>query len=310
MRDLTAFGPLEHLLTRRPPEYLYHYTGPAGAIGILQSQKLWAGRPADMNDASEQLLAHQFAADELTQLEFPRRSFGEGMTEYALEFLGQGREFWREKSAAYTVSLTSARDSLEQWRAYCPRSGGVALGFRSSHLRNVAADQGFILAPCTYEQPVQKDLVKQIVQHHLQIWHHRRPLESPRQGISGHLVHSLISDLERYAPLIKHSSFSAEQEWRLISPHRSESRNTSYVHIPGPSGIKQFQEFALLTDAHPAMPPGQVDPYGWESGASPGFHPVIGPSLDAAAMAEALRALTPESFGWLLHIDRTTSPYR
>jgi len=168
-----------------------------------------------MNDSTEQILAHEFAQESLSRLVSPRRSFGEGMVQYALEHIVRPRS-WRPWSRAYTVSLTSEMDSLEQWRAYCPRSGGVALGFAAEHLENVAKDQEFLLAPCACDEPTQRAVIEQIVKRHVILWNKRLPLDSPREGISSHLVRDFITDLERFAPLLKHSSFSAEQEWRLL----------------------------------------------------------------------------------------------
>ena len=310
MEALTDGGPLWQLLHRESPTHLYHYTGPAGAIGILQSRKLWAGRPADMNDATEQLLAQEYAELELRRLNFPTNSFGEGMVEYALDMLRLRRPVLLSASRVYTVSLTSEGDSLEQWRAYCPRSGGVALGFQSEHLRLVAADQGYLLAPCVYDTETHLALVRQIVKHHLVLWNERRALELPREGISGHLVNNLIEDLERFAPLIKHGSFSAEHEWRLISPHSSETHDLQYRQIAGPSGIKVFLEFDLLTDAHPEMLAVAPEDSGAYRPDQQPFVPVIGPSLDFAGMHEAIRTLIPKEFGWVAVVGQTESPYR
>lgn len=310
MEALTDTGQLWELLNREAPTHLFHYTGPAGVIGILQSRKLWAGRPADMNDATEQLLAQEFAESELRRLDFPTGSFGEGMVEYALERLRLRQPVLLGMSRAYTVSLSSEGDALEQWRAYCPRSGGVALGFRSEHLRAVAGDQGYLLAPCVYDTETQVALVHQIVKHHLILWNERRALELPREGISSHLVHDFINDLERFAPLIKHGTFSAEREWRLISPHWSEARDVQYRHIAGPTGIKVFLEFALVTDAHPEMLPGRPYAAGRFHPDQQAFFPVIGPSTDPAGMEEAIHTLVPEEFGWLTMVGKTESPYR
>lgn len=118
---------------------------------------------------------------------------------------------------AFTVSLTSQPDSLEQWRAYCPRSGGLALGFSATHLDLAADDQGYLLAPCEYNEDSQLRIVGQILDHHSRIWNRRQSLETRRQGISSHLVLDFLTDLDRFAPLLKHPSFEAEREWRLIS---------------------------------------------------------------------------------------------
>src|SRR5579885_2861420 len=62
---ITDSGPLAVLLESALPPHLYHYTGPSGAVGVLTSQTLWAGRPADMNDATEQRLARAYARRKL-----------------------------------------------------------------------------------------------------------------------------------------------------------------------------------------------------------------------------------------------------
>lgn len=261
-----------------------------------------------MNDATEQALAPQFALEMLSDLDFPARSFGEGMTQYAVERLSGFWSFERTASRTYTASLTSERDSLEQWRAYCPRSGGVALGFPIDHLRKVAADQDFLLTPCVYDTDTQRAIVKHILTFHLKIWNQRRPLRSPRQGISSHLVHAFTADLYRFAPLLKHASFAAEREWRLISPLVSELSSADIIHVPSESGIKLFRSFSLLTPEHPLV---ETEP--WMGGPryiDPGFQVVVGPNTDPEGMQEALRSLIPKELGWLHAVDRTVSPYR
>jgi len=264
-----------------------------------------------MNDSTEQLLASELAVSVISSLHYPKRSFGEGMAEYALELLERGGKFHWEASRTYTVSLTSELDSLEQWRAYCPRSGGVALGFSAKHLAAVAADQGYLLAPCVYDQPTQRAIVEQIVIHHLRIWDDRLPLVATREGISSHLVHDFVADLERYAALLKHSSFSAEREWRLISPLAGEGPAPSYIHLPTTSGIKQFRSFSLLTIDHPEIADDLNGDTIWQIGSErQGFRPVIGPCLDPDGMDEAIRTLTPPEFGHIFRCERTASPFR
>lgn len=310
---LMTSGPLGALLSTPRPGHLYHYTGPAGVVGILNSRTLWAGRPADMNDSTEQMLVHSYARNLLAGLRFPTRSFGEGMVQYARELLDEPEAFRFALSRAYTVSLSSERDSLEQWRAYAPRSGGVALGFSSEHLGNVAADQGFLLAPCAYDEASHREIVRQIVVHHLAVWQNRMPLDTHRQGISSHLVRDLIADLERFAPLLKHPSFSAEREWRLISPLVGEGAAAQFVHIPATDGIKQYRTFSLLTPTHPRIPDNPAGVgivIGGPLGGQQGFRPIIGPSLNPLAMQEVVRTLTPPEFGRMWDVERTSSPYR
>lgn len=295
------------LLQDSGPKHLYHYTGPAGLIGILNSKTLWAGRPADMNDASEQLLAQEYAFEILSEYHYPRGSYGEGMVQYALDLLSRP---WRRApidSRAYTVSLTSEKDSLEQWRAYCPRSGGAALGFPVGHLRKVATEQGLILAPCVYGADTQHAIVEQVVVGHIEIWQNRRDLELPRQGISSHLVRDFIADLDRFAPLLKHHSFAAEREWRLVYSLANRLGPGDIIHVPSANGIKMYRPFSILTPAHPRIDPNYGDGMTNEEN---GFHVVLGPNVDFLGMEEAVRSLIPKEFGFQNGVPRTASPYR
>ncbi len=54
----------EHFKTV-PPEFLYHYTGQDGLLGIVEKAELWATKIQYMNDATEFGLALSMARDEL-----------------------------------------------------------------------------------------------------------------------------------------------------------------------------------------------------------------------------------------------------
>lgn len=248
----------------------------------------------------------------LSRLRYPEKSFEEGMVQYALERCVPHDWDVGHRPQAFTVSLTSQPDSLEQWRAYCPRSGGVALGFSAAHLDLVAADQRYLLAPCEYDESAQLRIVGQVVAHHLRIWNDRQPLETRRQGISSHLVHDLITDLDRFAPLLKHPSFIAEQEWRLISTPAGEDDINDYVHIGSETAIKLFRRFELLTEQHPTIASlaGDDDEVHIPWDARNGFRVTVGPNRDKAGMSHAVRTLVPEEFGWIWDVQYTTTLYR
>ena len=154
-------------------------------------------------------------------------------------------------------------------------------------------------------------IVRQIIDHHLVVWDDRKRLEERRQGISSHLIRDLVSDLERFGPLLKHASFAAEREWRLISPLVGEGLIPKFIHLPSPVGIKQFQSFSLLTLEHPSIEDEDGDQgIGALVDDRQGFLPVIGPSVDPDGMEEAIRTLMPPEFGWVFQVKRTACPYR
>lgn len=306
--EVPRSGVLAGVLSKVPPSHLYHYTGPAGAIGILTSRTLWAGRPSDMNDSTEQLLGRKYAIEKMHEYlgQYALHSFGQNMADYSIELLSTGP--WRRgrtESRIFTVSLTPQRDSLEQWRAYCPRSGGVALGFPTQHLIAVAAEQRFTLAPCVYDQSTQRAIVDEVVALHVQKWADRFPLDASMKGMSGDMVRAFVAEVDQVSPLLKHHTFAAEQEWRLLSP-LVQGSDGALIHVPSETGIKLFRPFKLLTDEHPRMAR-------FEEGSFPGprtFHAVMGPNVDPSGMSEAIRTLVPPEFGYQYDVTRTATPYR
>ena len=44
---------VDELLSRKPPEVLYHYTTQAGLIGIIRGAEIWATHTQYLNDRRE-----------------------------------------------------------------------------------------------------------------------------------------------------------------------------------------------------------------------------------------------------------------
>jgi hypothetical protein len=129
-----------------------------------------------------------------------------------------------EETRTCVVSFTEAPDLLSQWRAYCPPDGGYALGFRTSSLEACLHKQGFVLVRCVYNLSEQKKLLekwigdtisalKEIVQQDEDL----RESGEITGKMNRKVEELFISELHRIAPVIKHSGFSEEKEWRAIS---------------------------------------------------------------------------------------------
>jgi hypothetical protein len=78
--DLTVSGPVMNLYQRvndrrirdthrAPPPRLYHYTTPAGLLGIIENNKLWATHINYLNDATELGYARELIETALTRHE-------------------------------------------------------------------------------------------------------------------------------------------------------------------------------------------------------------------------------------------------
>ncbi|MFC0681472.1 DUF2971 domain-containing protein [Lysobacter korlensis] len=289
---------VDSLLTEEPPKHLFHYTGGAGLIGILDSKQMWAGRAADLNDATEQKYAPEQARVYIAGI-LESASNLDPRVAAQLERMRDSVHFTNRQ--VYTVSLSAERDVLSQWRAYCPRSGGVALGLPAHHLRSVANVQGFFLARCLYDGASQWRLIRELVDHHLESFVRQIERDPSREAEEGErCAVSLAADLAQYGPLLKHPTFKEEFEWRLVS--RPSHVGDARLHfMPGDSGLKVYMRFDLHTPEHPTM-------RSEESFGGPGA--IVGPSTDIGAQQQAVQHLMAQKLGFSCWHGRTGTPYR
>jgi hypothetical protein len=194
------------------PEHLFHYTSPAGLIGICSSRSLGTTAMAFLNDTREQLLG----------IDTVRRAFEARVQPAAPDaperFLlpelvpHLGRRTW-----TFVFSMTGLRDSLEQWRAYCPPAGGYALGLPASRLGAIANEHGFRLVKCVYDHGEQWRIANEIVDVGVAAW---RDLVA--QGVAPDeaartLRTPFLVMLGRHVPVFKDPAFAQEEEWRMVT---------------------------------------------------------------------------------------------
>jgi len=221
------------------PEFLAHYTRPPALIEICRRRALLAGVAANMNDWREQRIAVQLCE---RALEF----IGEGTaTEFLYSWRAGPRELdtvGRTTPGIFTVSFSSELDSLEQWRAYAPDPGSMALVFSWNQLERVGEEAGFQLVPCIYDPTLHAQLSNSLVESFL-------PRITSIRQLSSHDLNSLVWEFHHsvstLAAILKDPSFKMEQEWRLISPARAYWEPENYEYLPGPRGIRQFLSVSL-----------------------------------------------------------------
>lgn len=221
----------------REPKALYHYTSTNAFKAIVENGVMRASRYDQMNDHGE----FQFGVDKFLESLAVRDVPQQDMAYF--NFLKEGVEAFRKTiHDVYLVSFSAAADSLEQWRAYCPK-GGVAIGFKTKaaktgFLRDISgrfpdklienplrADQRIRLKKCHYSNKnghftqiedlsdaafaVQSfpDMFRQL-QHQPEMGAFFSPLLSA----------SLFSTI----PFIKHGAYRAEKEWRFVNSHSDE----------------------------------------------------------------------------------------
>lgn len=216
---------------KRWPRFLYHYTSSAGMEGILRSRQVWASAVQYLSDSEELSYAAGLASEIIEAQERRARSL-------LFELLRPGLQQVLYDIGTSTVcvfSLSEVGDLLSQWRAYCPATGGFAVGFSARRLGSLLAAQQLTLAPCTYKRARQISIVQDLVS---------RAERHFRKGMNAHgarlaartsslvrdrasrrieidcsinTMRAFRADFLRAGPFIKHPSFSEEREWRVVS---------------------------------------------------------------------------------------------
>jgi hypothetical protein len=133
------------------PDILQHYSSPSGAVGILESGKLWTTNAKYMNDAQELSygldLVLSVLSDRYTRAAGPERSWLAQAERLVSDMLAN--------NSVYLGCFCETRDLLSQWRGYGPH-GGVAIGFDAKLL---ARNDETLLIKVTYEPDEQRRVV-------------------------------------------------------------------------------------------------------------------------------------------------------
>src|SRR4051794_32982715 len=113
------------------PERLYHYTSPAGLIGIVSSRTVWATVMHYLNDAKEFQKAIEIAHGILYNTSADAADVAS-----VVQACAELDEALERVSRVHVCifSLTEQKDLLSQWRGYCPAAGGYSIGFDTSPL--------------------------------------------------------------------------------------------------------------------------------------------------------------------------------
>ena len=260
------------------PEQLFHYTTPAGALGIIDSGEVWATMIHYMNDSQEFRYALDLARSLIVEMD--------GVSEQVRRLVAD--EFLRtvRSVAVFVFSLTERNDLLSQWRAYSSSRGGYSLGFSRDVLGGITAEDSAILVRCVYDRDSQVALLKPVLHEMLEAAS-AMPIDA--HGIE--LYRTFAEQFTAAAATIKHPSFDEEREWRLIfgpgvDPARTGARTGGGLVIPYyRCSIRRGGKYPISTI-------------------------VVGPSPNADLAARSLRYVTTNQFGWPAKITFSQSPFR
>jgi hypothetical protein len=229
--------PLQSLWSQVPTTPLYHYTSPAGLIGIVETKRLWASSIQQLNDSTE----FKHAASLVDHLLDRHLRHERGPWN---DLYGEQREVvpMFANFPIFVGSLSEAEDKLSQWRAYCP-TGGFSVGFAPEILKEQGKRQHFSLLKCEYDEGKQKAICEQLISEACSAVGEETDARERKRIVVGEFVVPFV----RAAPALKNPSFQEEQEWRLVGgpfpkDHPSiRFRASRYAVIP-------YFEFALAQD--------------------------------------------------------------
>jgi hypothetical protein len=232
---------IERLWQRPIPDAVFHYTSPAGLLGIVDRTAIRATDIAYLNDSQEFVYALSLMRGRVEEL-----LREEDMSAEAPCL----REFQRALDQApririYAASFSANRDQLSQWRAYCPSLGGFAIGVPTA---NISEPTGCLLLPCIYDRDAQDVLCEELLDSSLELWR-SRGAEVDQKSHLYTCGADFISAFFMLASVLKDPGFAEEEEWRLV--RRSSSGVEEGGFREGRSGVVPYVELALRRGINP-----------------------------------------------------------
>ena len=206
----------KEILHRHPPTALYHYTTQSGLLGIVAGEEIWASHTQYLNDAGEFRHALEIVEEELASMMLdPRYQDQKELLTEMSEGLNGTKSI--ESINVCVCSFSADGDVLSQWRAYASAASGFSMGFSGVFLRAVSDQLRFWLVPVLYDEGEKRALIRTLIDDVLTENAQQRAKATTGSEHEQPPGGNLLAYLNRYAPILKHKSFSEEREWRIIS---------------------------------------------------------------------------------------------
>jgi hypothetical protein len=220
---------------------LYHYTDEGGLRGVLSNRCLWATHYSQLNDANEFVEGEKLIrglAAELTASIVDELRAGKNLTNLEVLMRQDFRDNYDAMTLTklmrnfYVASLTDLEDDLGQWRAYGKGgpdrkdAAGFCIGFRWGNLPPGAGEGpktflGAMLLQAAYDPDairarIRAELLdafagvqKYVTTYGIEFGEDLPALLSCGMAIAFNRAGAIV-------PRIKHKSFHAEREWRIV----------------------------------------------------------------------------------------------
>jgi hypothetical protein len=206
-----------------PSSPLYHYTTGTGLIEIIKSGELWSTQLNCLNDASEFLYP---IGSVLSRAQAKLSSAIPPEVKLLLDkIIAELSHPQRGTEGRFVACFSEDGDDLSQWRAYGSGEGGYAIQFDSLYLRSMSHNQEMVLGKVEYDLALQAVFLDEIIDQTIYFFldglrKHRAP--TVEEWLADFLPF-WSSHIAMFSPLIKHPTFSAEREWRVVYHFQDEA---------------------------------------------------------------------------------------
>jgi len=266
-----------------------HYTSPAGLLGILTREVLWATNIKFLNDAHEfqhglELIKEILPTSKNATAKSPNPLFIEFVTRvsHQLDML----DLYRSDSV-FTFAFSEKIDLLSQWRGYCPSNNGYCVVFDLEKLEKLLKGkfEDCRLVPCMYDDAEKGKQLRLLLNSK---WATYQKLPDKKGKTSA--IDDIARQIVALSSYFKHPSFEEEREHRIVIATDSDIKfregRTSlipYIELPAPRAL--------------------IDKI------------IVGPNADQALAKRALEACLEKGFGLDTFfgnpkIETSVTPYR
>ncbi len=215
---------------------IYHYTSIQNLSNIIESRQIWLSNVEYLNDNME----CRVGIDEI--LDIVSKKVGKGVFTEVL------REQFLKKilPKIFSASFSRKGDLLGQWRAYCPKDSGVALGFDEKSLFPDVKMAAHMISECVYGDHsgfVESKIKPTIDSVDFSVFDEMKNFTTYNEDDVDRLAdkvvlvaHDMTAILAAALPQLKHGSFSDEREVRVIQYEEDKDkihyRTSGEIFIP------------------------------------------------------------------------------
>lgn len=200
---------------------LYHYTSPAGLLGVLSSSSLWMSDSDFLNDSSESDYFYDVYQKATPYTVETRKEaffrFSAGMFPYyhASMYSSPRQTAHRIKETRYILSMSLDRDNLNLWSYYTKNANsiGYSIGIKEDwveYLFRKDEDEVLLSGKVIYDSDKQLRLLSELYKDY---WEQYATLKHTYQR--EYLYEKMEDNIVRYSVFMKNPLFAHENEYRV-----------------------------------------------------------------------------------------------